>query len=178
MIRPVRPLSSNPRAKRRLFFDLDGVGAGFDEHYLKHFGKDLRVVGAVTDEELWSNIDGYDGDFFYDLPVIPEALLVFKEFKAMGYDPIILTACPKENYKYIADQKHDWTREKFDEDQLVIPIVGGKNKARLVQWAGDVLVDDFIKNITAWEEAGGTGVWHQGDWAATKARVHELMQAV
>lgn len=160
--------------RKRIFIDLDGVGGDFDGHYLKHFGKDLRIVGAVTDEELWANIDAYDGDFFYDLPVLPGFREAIQWFKDNGFEVIYLTACPASSYEYVARQKHDWVRLVLeDEESLVIPIVGGKNKAKILQFQGDVLVDDFAKNIDAWNLAGGRGILHT-DWGITLAKIMNM----
>lgn len=159
--------------KKRLFVDLDGVCAGFDEHYLATFGKDLRE-GAVSDEELWANVDSYEGDFFYDLPVLPGTQEALQTLRDCGYEIVYLTACPASNYGYVAQQKHDWVRMKLeDQDALVIPIVGGKNKAKLIQFQGDVLIDDFHKNTQAWADAGGEPILHT-DWAKSLLTLEAL----
>lgn len=160
--------------RRRIFIDLDGVGADFDGHYLRHFGKDLRIEGAVSDEELWANIDAYDGDFFFDLPVMPGFREAMQWLKDEGIEVIYLTACPADTYEYVARQKHDWVRLVLeDEESLVIPIVGGKNKAKLLQFQGDVLVDDFVKNIIAWNSVGGRGIVHK-DWETTRQKIIDM----
>lgn len=159
---------------KRLFVDLDGVCAGFDEHYLATFGKDLRL-GAVSDEELWSNVDSYEGDFFYDLPVIDGTREAIQLFKDSGYEVVYLTACPASNYAYVAQQKHDWVRMKLgDEESLVIPIVGGKNKAKVMQFQDDILIDDFRKNTQAWADAGGQPILHT-DWKTTLDLLHTMI---
>lgn len=147
---------------KRIFVDMDDVIAGFNDHYLTNFGKDLRIAGSVTDEELWANVNGYQGDFFYDLPIMEGAQEGVHWIKAQGYEVVYLTACPKEYYENVAQQKHDWIRLKFeDPNSLVVPIVGGKNKARLLQFQGDILIDDFTNNTEAWAAAGGRPIVHK-----------------
>jgi len=160
---------------KRIFVDMDGVLAGFDEHYLKVFGKDIRVKGAVSDDELWANVDSYDGDFFYDLPVLAGAREGVQFLKDNGYEVVYLTACPASNYGYVAQQKHDWIRMVFgDEESLVIPIVGGKNKAKVLQFQGDILIDDYRKNTQAWADAGGNPILHT-DWSTTLDMLHTMI---
>lgn len=160
---------------KRIFVDMDDVIAGFNDHYLANFGKDLRISGAVTDEELWDNVHDYPGEFFYDLPVMDGARDGLKWIKDQGYEVVYLTACPAENYENVATQKHDWIRLILeDERSLVVPIVGGKNKARLVQFQGDILIDDFHKNTTAWEASGGRAILHT-DWPSTLEALRQML---
>lgn len=164
-----------PLKHKRIFVDLDDVCAGFNDHYLKHFGKDLRISGAVTDEELWANVNGYEGDFFYDLPVMEGAREGVQWIKDQGYEVVYLTACPSSNYSYVAQQKHDWVRLVFgDEESLVVPIVGGKNKAKVMQFQGDILIDDFKKNTQAWADVGGNPILHT-DWGTTLDLLHTMI---
>ena len=160
---------------KRIFVDMDDVIAGFNDHYLTNFHKDLRISGLVTDEELWSNVNDYPGDFFYDLPIMDGALEGVNWIKSQGYEVVYLTACPADNYENVANQKHDWIRLKFqDEQSLVVPVVGGKNKARLLQFQGDILIDDFTKNIVAWNNAGGRGIVHT-DWPSTLEKLRQML---
>ncbi len=159
--------------RKIIFVDLDGVCADFDGHYMKTFGKDLRE-GSVSDEELWANVDSYEGDFFYDLPVLPGTREALQALRDMGYEIIFLTACPASNYGYVAQQKHDWVRLVLEETEaLVIPIVGGKNKAKIIQSQGNILIDDFHKNTKAWADAGGEPILHT-DWESSLNILHTL----
>jgi 5'(3')-deoxyribonucleotidase len=110
---------------------------------------------------MWAAIDTVP-TFFRDLPVIPGALEFFEQIKHLH--PIILTSCPASNYPHVADQKHAWVREHLGDDVLVLPVNGSESKPRFLQHHGDVLIDDWGKNIRAWEQQGGIGLKYEGDF--------------
>lgn len=141
--------------KRQLYLDLDGVMADFDRHFFDLFGMESRNLNDAT---LWDLIKK-NGTFFRDLPACPGAPEFFEKIRALK--PIILTACPKTDYQSAAQQKREWVREHLGSDVMVIPMLGGKNKALFMHQPGDILIDDFEKNIKSWQEHGGIGVLHK-----------------
>jgi len=46
--------------------------------------------------------------------------------------------------------------------------LGGRNKWLFMHQPGDVLIDDFAKNIGPWDAAGGVGILHRS-FAETRA---------
>lgn len=139
-----------------LYLDLDGVIFDFDSHFRNYFNKDHK---QMSDEEMWQHIDSYP-TFFRDLPLIPNAKEFFKFISFMFPDLVILTACPKTNYKRAAVQKREAVYEHLG-DYSVLPVSGGRNKALFMHKPGDILIDDFSKNIKAWIELGGYGIFHE-----------------
>lgn len=156
--------------RRRLFVDLDGVGADFDVGYHRLFG---HWPWEVEDNEMWDNIRSAD-KFFENLPVMDGFLDAINEFVFLGWEPAFLTACPDHDYKNVAEQKHAWVKRNVPHDLMVIPVVKGKHKARFLQNPGDILIDDFHKNITPWCEVGGVGILHT-DWNTSLEEVRRVM---
>lgn len=153
-----------------LFLDLDGVLADFDGAFPVVFGMDHK---SMADEDMWEKINAHPS-FFRDLPPMPGALEFFRKVEHL--DPIILTACPKNNYAHVAKQKREWVREHLSDDVLVLPVMGGSNKPLFMRHEGDILIDDFIRNVNAWEGAGGVGILHH-DFALTEALLRGRMLA-
>ncbi|MDO8312157.1 MAG: hypothetical protein Q7T25_09470, partial [Sideroxyarcus sp.] len=85
------------------------------------------------------------------------------------------TACPMSNYQNIAVPKHDWVRRNVGHDLLLLAVWGGRNKWLFMQQPGDILIDDFEKNLTPWNDAGGVGILHQGDFEATKTALRKII---
>lgn len=139
----------------KIFLDLDGVMADFDGAFPKVFGLDHK---GMADEAMWEKINGHPS-FFRDLPPMPGALEFFERIKHL--DPIILTACPKTNYKNAATQKIAWVREHLSKDVLVMPVMGGSNKPLFMHAEGDILIDDFERNCLAWAAHGGVPILHR-----------------
>lgn len=145
----------------RLFLDMDGVFADFEGAFRTIFGVGCR---EVSDEELWKLVNTRP-TFFYDLPLMPGALEFYNNVRE--YAPIFLTACPRTGYADVAEQKKAWIRKHVCKDALILPIMGSHNKHLFIQDAGDVLIDDYHKNIKRWNDAGGIGITHHGDWTGT-----------
>lgn len=153
---------------RRLYLDLDGVLADFDAYFPQLFGVDHR---ALADELMWSKINSHPS-YFRSMPMCVGAKAFFEQVKHL--DPSILTACPKSDYANVAKQKRGWVREHLSTWITILPVQGGSAKPLFMNQPGDVLVDDFERNCTAWTAAGGIAIHHTGDFAKTLARIWDL----
>lgn len=140
-----------------LYLDLDGVMAGFDEHFIEYFKVNHKE--ELNDAQLWELINSYP-DFFLNLPVMQGAKEFFSTLSAWFPDLTILTACPKTNYAIVAKQKRQWVQKHLG-DYRVLPVLGGRNKALFMHKPGDVLIDDFEKNIKSWNDNNGFGILHK-----------------
>nr|DAU76350.1 MAG TPA: 5'(3')-deoxyribonucleotidase [Caudoviricetes sp.] len=139
---------------RRLYLDLDGVLADFDAHFEYSFGVHPRTADGAG--VLWDNINSYP-TFFADLPMFEDTLWFFRRVQSLN--PKIITACPKTNYHDVAFQKRQWVYKNLG-DFEVLPVMGGKNKVLFMHSPGDVLVDDFEKNLKPWTKHGGVSIHH------------------
>jgi len=153
---PPPPIASSTGEERRVYLDLDGVMADFDAHFPAVFGFDHRM-NRLGDDELWAKINSHPS-YFRDMPLCPGALDFYKSIEHLS--PIILTACPKSNYAHAAQQKRAWVRAHLPGSATVLPVMGGINKPLFMHAQGDILIDDYKRNIAAWNEAGGTGILH------------------
>ena len=140
----------------RLYLDLDGVMADFDAHFPDVFGLDHK---SLADDEMWQRINAHES-YFLDMPMCKGAADFFADVRHLS--PIILTACPKTNYANAAIQKRKWVHKHLSPELTVLPVMGGHNKWLFMHSQGDVLVDDYAKNIKPWIKAGGLGVVHVG----------------
>jgi 5'(3')-deoxyribonucleotidase len=137
-----------------VFLDSDGVCADFDRGFPEIFGIDHR---SIPEEEMWRLVAELP-TFFDELPLMPDAEELFNGLR--DYDPIILTACPKACFQAAAIAKKRWVRRHFGLHVRVLPVWGGKNKPLYMHQPGDILIDDWQDNITAWNAFGGTGILH------------------
>ena len=152
-----------------LFLDMDGVMADFDGAFAPRFGFDHR---DVPDEKMWYAINTY-GTYFRDLPPCPGAREFFRTVRRLN--PIMLTACPPSNFANVAKQKRGWIAEHLG-DVPVIFTPGGKTKGLYLNRPGDILIDDFERNIERWVDAGGFGIHHTGDFAATRDQLVDYLR--
>lgn len=155
---------------RRLFLDLDGVMAYFDGAFTAQFGAHPKTF---SDDELWHQVYS-NPTFFADLPLCEGAEGFFQFLRFCKIEPIICTACPRSKYDIVALQKKQWVRRNLSEELLVLPVMGGRNKWLFMQNPGDILIDDFEKNIIPWRKAGGFGIHHLGDFQQTMNAVRSV----
>lgn len=141
---------------RRLYLDLDGVFADFDTN-LKNWNI-IKDPNDKYDTEMWKQINKLD-NFFYNMPMFEGSIEFYNSVKHL--DPVFLTACPKSNYYEAALDKKKWIRSHICDTALILPVLGGKNKALFMHQKGDVLVDDFEKNCDSWNKEGGISIVHR-----------------
>ena len=139
----------------KIYLDLDGVMADFDTHFIEYFD---AKPNDFEDGQMWKMINGYD-QFYANLPMMKDAKKLF-DFLNERFDVSILTACPRSNYKNAAMQKRQWVRKHLSKDVVIIPMMGGVNKAMFMHEPGDILIDDMEKNCNAWKEQGGVAIQH------------------
>ena len=154
---------------KRLYLDLDGVMADFDAHFPAVFGLDHR---CLADDDMWATINAHPS-YFRDMPPCDGALKFFDKIRHL--DPIILTACPRTNYRHAATQKREWVREHLSAEITVLPVMGGHNKPLFMHAAGDILIDDFERNTLAWIDAGGEAILHRL-FAETEAALNDALK--
>lgn len=147
---------------QRLYLDLDGVHAGYDEHYKALYN---HMPGDVTREMMWENVFRADR-FFRNLPLLPGAGEFFRDVAHLN--PIFLTKCPSKNFDAVAYDKREWVRHYLCSDALVIPLTLEDTKARYMNRPGDILVDDFESNNDPWRNAGGHAILHAGNFHNTR----------
>lgn len=154
--------------KFNTYLDLDGVFANFDAYFMNTYGMSPR---DVADEIMWDMIHANES-YFANIPPFDGAKEFFDKFDLVN--PIILTSCPHRNYRRIAAQKRAWIQSNLSDDVMICPMIGGKNKPFFMKKPGDILIDDWSKNIDAWNEAGGVGILHKGNYEETYSQYMKI----
>lgn len=154
-----------------LFCDQDGVLADFDQGVYDRTGKWPKEF--ESDDAMWAALNAIP-NFFAELPVVPGAIEFWNWLRPVN--PFILTACPNSDYQNVALQKKHWIKTNLTGNPMVLPVVGGRNKGLFMHNVGEVLIDDYGRNIDAWEALGGTGIKHEGsDFEATKQALVKIL---
>jgi hypothetical protein len=151
------------RKHRQLYLDSDGVLADFDSAAESIFGMPPRIaeekIGAPA---FWSKIRSRRG-FYRHLPLMPDARDLFAAVAHLN--PVILTGCPIGGWA--EEQKVAWATEHFPGTRIITCMSAEKRKHLR---PGDVLVDDYLKYTSRWEEKGGIFIHH----TSAKASIAEL----
>lgn len=170
----------------RVFLDCDGVLADFDARAMEIL--DGRRPRDFEDDEgaeaLWEKLYTYP-DFFYSLPVMPDALDLVRGVEALGFHPTVLTGIPKPRggpgAVNAAADKRRWVAKNIGEKYQVITC-RSKDKVKNIEKFGDVLVDDWHKYKHLWEEKG-LFILHTSAEQSLKEleeykwKIHEILEA-
>ncbi|QIG69793.1 HAD hydrolase-like domain-containing protein [Rhizobium phage RHph_I46] len=157
--------------------DLDGVFFDFDRHYFELFGYQTK---DEDDNILWYKIKDH-GRFFETMPLFDGALeflariknlvddmnFYSRHIKPVAYDVVFLSACGKSDFENTARQKRKAVREHLDQNMHLIFSPAGRQKYLFLRKEGDILIDDFHKNLGPWMKQGGNAIHHTGDYDAT-----------
>lgn len=150
----------------QLFLDCDGVLADFNSYALQVFGLPPRQYEKEQGtKRFWCDLQSHEG-FYTKLPLMPDAR---KLYDAVAHlNPIILTGLPLGDWA--EPQKREWGAKHFPHTTMICCL--SKDKRNHMK-PGDVLVDDFLKYRSLWEEAGGIFVHHTSA-ASSITKLQEL----
>ncbi len=140
-------------SKAQLFLDCDGVLADFARGAEAVFGMSSREAKEKLGDEVFWRTLRHQPNFYGGLPLLPDACALFEAVRHQ--DPIILTGCPVGGWA--EQQKLGWGAMHFPGVRMITCLAREK---RLYARPGDVLVDDYSKFRTLWEQAGGIFVHH------------------
>lgn len=148
---------------KKLYLDMDGVLADFERGVLELGGMTPTPLNghrdAGYDDRMWGALQKVD-HFYGRLEPMPGAKEMFDRLWARYGDACeILTGIPKprRNILHAAQDKRDWVRRVLSED-VTVNIVLREEKPGFCQGRDCVLIDDAVRNIRDWEQAGGTGI--------------------
>ena len=156
----------------KIYIDLDSVI--FDFH------KKVREHGVTEwGDHVWAIIENIP-NVFRDLELMPYAKTAFDiiyDYELIhGVHVSILTALPKPTKLLVTSEedKIHCVRAKLSKTVRVFCSEGWQGKAK---WAepNAILIDDMQRNIDHWEQSGGIGIRHDGDWFLTLHKLDEVM---
>ncbi len=153
--------------KPTIFLDLDGVIADFEGHAHTHdkYHTTGKLNREALDHQWWSTIPIYDGarEFYKNLQDIgPIKFLT---------GPMLHSGCHSGKAEWI--QNFDEERGKWALRDLIICPSTDKY---LLAGPSRILIDDRKNNIADWNEAGGIGILHTGDFEASLKMVLNAIQ--
>ncbi len=158
----------------KVFIGTNGVLADFQTH-LETEGK-IDAKGKTKWEELdvawWKGIPAYKGaKEFYD------AVRDAAKDPATGKSVVRFMTGPVPHPDSF-DGDAQWTMGFRPESKkfalLDLLIVRSKDKNLLAR-SNNILIDDRASNIKAWQDAGGLGILHKGDFAETLKELQETI---
>tara|TARA_B110000902_G_scaffold59756_1_gene70222 strand:+ start:2092 stop:5484 length:3393 start_codon:yes stop_codon:yes gene_type:complete len=139
-----------------IFVDMDGVLADFFGEWTKSQGVD-DWKEIKNPEQAIGDIKNID-DFWLNLPVLPKARNLLELIKQVKGKYKICTS-PLADDPRSEPHKREWVKKNlaFFPPEEVIVTHNKPQFAKQKDGTSNILIDDFGKNIDAWEAAGGIG---------------------
>lgn len=157
----------------KIYLDMDGVLADFVTGVQ---GPDF-LNGPLLSEDCYDKQkkEFTEKGLFRKLPPMQDMQELVDYVKSTGVPYEILTCAGAVNHNLVVQDKIKWLDEHLDPGVPVITTLKGVHKAKFAQ-PGHILVDDRLKNIHAWREAGGTGILHLNA-ATTNGHLETLLRS-
>lgn len=152
----------------RIYLDLDGCFANFHKRVRQVYKDDWS-------DKIWPIIDKVP-NLFSELELMDGAKPAFDEILTYGYPVEILTALPKPTHQLVSAPKDKiaWVRNNLHPTIQVNCSFSWKGKLLWVA-PNHILIDDMTRNIDAWNDAGGIGIKHSGDWEDTLDKLRAVV---
>lgn len=136
----------------KIYLDMDGVLADFDQGYERHFG--VRPC-KILDNVDWEAVRSIPG-FYENLPAMADMRLLYDYVEHLR--PTVLTGVPKD-VPEAPRNKIAWVRKHLGEK---VPVICCASREKsMYAGPGTVLVDDWEKYRHLWLAKGGRWVTHR-----------------
>jgi len=145
-----------------VYVDMDGVLADLANHVAVIH--DVEHYNEMTEEDwesFFKSTDAYH--LFKDLPAFPNANKLLEMVKSMAGGYKILSSPLNYDLNGSIKGKKEWLSKFISVPADEIIFEREKHKYAVTNGTPNILIDDFRKNITSWNNAGGIGIKYQAD---------------
>lgn len=153
------------KTEYQIFCDMDGVLVDFELGYQELTGINPTSPNRPEGEKFWEPLKKAGVKFWASLKWMPDGKELWDYIKK--YNPKLLSAPSREESSKIG--KYVWVKNKLPGTKLLF-----RKAERKKEFANSnsILIDDRIKNIESWEQAGGIGIHH----TSTKNTINQLQK--
>lgn len=146
----------------KIYVDLDGVVADFARGFDRLYGVSLE---SISEDRLKQYKKRFAADrFFLNLPAYDGAFGFIEELQKLA-EVEILTSVGYDQTEMNASDKIEWVINNLPAVKVNY-VPKSKDKARFAEEG--ILIDDRIKSVSPYREAGGVAVHHTpGDFEST-----------
>ena len=161
--------------KPEVYVDMDGVLADFFGAWAKLAGKEHYK--EIDDPETKLQLIREHPTFWIDLPTLPGAGKLLGAVKKFA-GTYRICSTPLAGDPNSEPQKREWVKKHLSSFAPREVIITHNKAAHATQADGtpNILIDDFGKNIRAWEAAGGIGIKYEDSHVSSA--IQELKKAM
>lgn len=154
-----------------IYVDMDGVLVNSNTQFKKFFKEGTWIeVQRKKGYEYGVNLVKSAGlDFWTTAPWTPDGKQLW--FELLNYEPNLFILSSPKDFEYAIEGKKIWIKNNIGSYFKNYILSNEKEKyAKL----GDILIDDYKKNIKKWENSGGIGIVHK----STKETLQQIYKYI
>ncbi len=156
----------------KIYVDMDGVLADFDTHFFNLYGfQPQEFEKKYGEKAFWDKVYSYV-DFFAHMPPFHGHRYFYNELLRITPHVIILSSPSKTNRDLCIKGKLFFLKYHMTNQLGETPFAIFESRKYLYACPNSILIDDYSKKIDAWNEAGGIGILHSGDYDETLKKVN------
>ena len=157
------------RRDLKVYIDMDNVLTDFDKAVKKLGPKAAKGLSEDASEEekqvMYDAIEEAGSKFWSEMEWMPEGKELWAVVKK--YNPVLLSS--PGLFKWAPAGKENWVNKNLPGVSLFLD----ENKHYYAEMDA-ILIDDMLKNIYPWRDAGGIGILYENDAQATKKEIEDI----
>jgi len=151
----------------KIYVDMDGVLTNFEDA-VRDLGQGQGLKQDATEEEknqMYRAIDKAGVTFWENMKWAPDGKKLWNALKK--YNPVLLSS--PAQFRGAPSGKLTWVNREIPGTSLFL-----EDQKSFYADSDAILIDDMLKNVSAWRECGGVGIHHK-DADTTLAELKEIL---
>jgi hypothetical protein len=144
----------NEAGESIIYLDMDGVLTDFVAGFEKIDGRKTTEIEKQGDPAFWAHVKQGGLEFWSKMPWMNDGKRLWNYVRKFNVE--ILSA-PARSLPESVKGKHIWVSREMG--NVKINLIRAREKQKFASKSA-ILIDDKKKNVTRWNAAGGTGIWH------------------
>jgi len=167
LIKKRRVATKKQKSTIKVYLDMDGVIADFDEGVRQLTGRGPK---EQSQRDMWKAILGtHESKFWEQLPPIKNYKSLVR-FLEQNFEHVLILSSPGKGGQATIEGKQDWLTNNGVPFHAIF-----RREKEVYAEPNSLLIDDWSKNIEKWKQAGGQTLHYQ-NFKEAKKQLEDLLE--